>query len=107
MSEQTQRNIEVIDFCTVCTHSRTQHLRGRFACLYVIDEQAACSCVEFIEPRPTREVCEHGWRGTLPVCPRCQMAAPTDWFSTFMVMLILACNAFFGLMVACIVFRLI
>jgi hypothetical protein len=87
-----------VEACAVCTHSRTEHLRGRLACSYVIDEQAACSCAEFAELPPTREGtvgCKHGWQGTLLACPRCQMEAPTDWSSTFWVVLILACNAVF------------
>ena len=101
-----------VEVCAVCTHSRTEHLRGRLACLYVIDEQAAaCSCAEFVELLPTREGtvgCEHGWRGTVLACPRCQMGAPTDWSSTFWFVLLLACNAvFLAGVVACIVFWLI
>ena len=88
--------VVMVDVCAVCTHSRTEHLRGQLACLYVIDEQATCSCAEFVVLPPTREGnagCEHGWRGTVLACPRCQLDAPTDWFSMFLGVLILACSA--------------
>ena len=131
---QAVREVVMVDACAVCTHSRGQHFEGRLACSYVFDGQPLCSCTQFfglsptreaaelveltatreaaelVELRPTREenvACEHGWRGTLIACPRCQMEAPKDWFSTLLVVLLLACNAVFvALMVACIVFWL-
>jgi len=86
--------VVMVDACAVCTHSRSEHLRGRLACSYVIDEHTACKCAEYVELRPTRDgtvECEHGC--TVSACPRCQTEAPKDGFTTFQAVLILACTA--------------
>jgi hypothetical protein len=46
---QTNREVVLVEACAVCTHSRTEHFRGRLDCLYAIEEQAACRCAEFVE----------------------------------------------------------